>query len=117
MSETSGHFKRLLVSLLQANRDESRTFDRKAAHNDAVALYEAGEKKWGTDESLFNQILVSRSNAHLRAVFGEYEQLSKMSMEEVVRSEMSGDIKTGMMTVGKCFLQKSRPQDHILHAG
>ena len=61
VSETSGHLKRLLVALLQANRPEGNTIDRRKARNDAKALFEAGEKKFGTDESRFNVILCSRS--------------------------------------------------------
>lgn len=60
ISETSGNLKRLLVSLLQANRPEGNTIDRRKARNDAKALFEAGEKKFGTDESRFNVILCSR---------------------------------------------------------
>ena len=60
ISETSGHLKRLLVALLQANRPEGNTIDRRKARNDAKAMFEAGEKKFGTDESRFNVILCSR---------------------------------------------------------
>ena len=75
--------------------------DRNKAKQDAKDLYQAGEKKWGTDESKFNQILVSRSYPQLRATFEEYKNLSKKDMEEVLKSEMSGDLLRGMLTVGK----------------
>ena len=50
--DTSGNFRKLLVAQMSANRSEKPEFDRTAAQNDAKALYEAGEKKWGTDESM-----------------------------------------------------------------
>ena len=54
IGDTSGHYKRILVSCLQANREESKEFDRNKARQDAQALHEAGEKKWGTDESRYS---------------------------------------------------------------
>uniref|UniRef100_A0A668A3F7 Annexin n=1 Tax=Myripristis murdjan TaxID=586833 RepID=A0A668A3F7_9TELE len=66
--DTSGHFRRLLISLAQGNRDERETVDIALAKQDAQALYAAGENKLGTDESKFNAILCARSKPHLRAV-------------------------------------------------
>ena len=61
ISETSGHLKRILISMVQANRPASgNTIDRRKARNDAKALFEAGEEKFGTDESRFNVVLCSR---------------------------------------------------------
>ena len=48
VDETSGDFKRLIVSLLQGNRDECEVDPAKAAE-DARRLYDAGEKKLGTE--------------------------------------------------------------------
>ena len=98
--DTSGHFKRLLIGLLQANRDESKEFDRNKAKQDAQAMHEAGEKKWGTDESRFNVILVSRSYAQLRATFQEYAKLANKDIEDTLKSEMSGDLLKGFLSVG-----------------
>ncbi|XP_074652698.1 uncharacterized protein LOC141907047 [Tubulanus polymorphus] len=114
-SETSGHYKRLLISCLQANRDENTEFDRNAAKADAQKLYEAGEKKWGTDESQFNVILMSKSYPHLRAVFEEYKTISKKNIEEAIESEMSGDLKTGMLTVVRCIKYKPSYFAQALH--
>lgn len=49
--DTSGHFRRVLVSQLSGNRSESVEFDMTEAKRDAHELYNAGEGKWGTDES------------------------------------------------------------------
>ena len=63
-------------------------------------LFDAGEARWGTDESKFNQILCLRSFEHLRVVFDEYNTLSKRTIEKAISSEMSGDIKNGLLAIG-----------------
>ncbi|VDK38174.1 unnamed protein product [Taenia asiatica] len=113
--DTSGHFQRLMVSLLQGNRNESPTFDRTKARKDAEELLAAGEKKSGTDESKFNEILISRSNAHLRAVFEEYEKMSKRTVEEALKSEMSGDVLRAFLSVVRCVQNKPAFFAKVLH--
>ncbi|MBN3284240.1 ANX11 protein, partial [Polyodon spathula] len=101
-SDTSGHFERLLVSLCQGNRDESQNVDITLAKQDAQALYAAGENKVGTDESKFNAILCTRSKAHLRAVFHEYQQMCGRDIEKSICREMSGNLERGMVAIVKC---------------
>uniref|UniRef100_A0A669BH48 Annexin n=1 Tax=Oreochromis niloticus TaxID=8128 RepID=A0A669BH48_ORENI len=97
--DTSGHFRRLLVSLAQGNRDERENVDISLAKQDAQALYAAGENKLGTDESKFNAILCARSKSHLRAVFLEYQQMCGRDIEKSISREMSGDLESGMLAV------------------
>ncbi|XP_029926834.1 annexin A11a isoform X1 [Myripristis murdjan] len=101
--DTSGHFRRLLISLAQGNRDERETVDIALAKQDAQALYAAGENKLGTDESKFNAILCARSKPHLRAVFHEYQQMCGRDIEKSIGREMSGDLESGMLAVVKCI--------------
>lgn len=102
-SDTSGHFRRLLVSLCQGNRDERETVDIALAKQDAQKLYAAGENKVGTDESQFNAILCARSKPHLRAVFHEYQQMCGRDIEKSICREMSGNVEDGMVAVVKCI--------------
>ncbi|CAL8091802.1 unnamed protein product [Calicophoron daubneyi] len=108
VSETSGHFRRLLVSLVQASRDESRTVDMNAVRRDAEDLYKAGEGKIGTDESAFNRILASRSIPHVRAVIQEYSKLTQKDFESVLKSEMSGDLLASFLSLTRCICNKPK---------
>lgn len=106
VGETTGDFRRLLVSLSCAARDEMG-MDRDKVAEDAQALFDAGEGHWGTDEGVFNQILVNRSYPHLQAVFQEYENLSGKTIENSIDAEMTGDIQTGLLAIVKCM--RNRP--------
>ncbi|XP_071483496.1 uncharacterized protein [Diadema antillarum] len=106
--DTSGHFQRLLVSVLQGARPEGDEVDPDKAKADAEALYKAGEAKWGTDESRFNVIMMSRSYAQLRATFEEYGKLGKHDIEQSIKREMSGDLKDAMLAVVRCVRNKHK---------
>jgi len=98
-SETSGHLRRLFVSVLQACRPENTPVDMARVKADAEALRAAGVGKIGTDESKFNEVLITRSFAHLRAVFREYATLTGSDILRTLEHEMSGDIKGGMKAI------------------
>jgi len=103
--DTSGYFRALLVALVQGNRDEvNSNRDVKA---DVEALYRAGEGRLGTDESTFISILCGRPEAHLRQVFAQYQQKYGHTMEKVIKSEFSGDIKKALINLVKSITNRN----------
>lgn len=107
ISDTSGNFKRLMVSLCCANRDESFNVNQAAAMEDARQLLQAGELRFGTDESTFNAILVQRNMPQLRQIFIEYHNVTGHDIETAIENEFSGDIKKGLLAIVKCVKNRS----------
>ncbi|MCI4392472.1 hypothetical protein PGIGA_G00146280 [Pangasianodon gigas] len=101
-SDTSGHFCEGLLALCKATRSEDRTVQADLADKDARDLYEAGEKRKGTDCSVFINILTSRSAPHLRKVFECYSKYSKVDVAKAIDLELKGDIESLLVAVVKC---------------
>uniref|UniRef100_A0A8C7X0V7 Annexin n=1 Tax=Oryzias sinensis TaxID=183150 RepID=A0A8C7X0V7_9TELE len=102
--DTSGDVRNLLTLLLQGNRDESYLVDEDLAEQDATALFEAGEGRFGTDESTFSYILATRNYLQLQATFKIYEQLSGTEILDAIDNETTGTLKrcyTALVRVAK----------------
>lgn len=102
MGDTSGHFRRILVSLLQANRDESSMLDPAKAVTDAQFLYNNGEGRWGTNDTAFNEVLATRSFGQLSLIFDEYKKISSHDLEKAIEKEFSGHLKECLVALIKC---------------
>ncbi|XP_074866268.1 annexin A6 isoform X1 [Carettochelys insculpta] len=102
LGDTSGHFRKMLVVLLQGTREEDDVVSEDLVEQDAKDLLEAGELKWGTDEAQFIYILGNRSKQHLRLVFDEYMKISGKPIEQSIHGELSGDFEQLMLAVVKC---------------
>jgi annexin A7/11 len=99
ISETSGDFKKLLISLIQGNRSENMNVDMNQAQKDAKELYEAGEGKWGTDESVFNKIFALRSHHEIMVIAKCYNQMYGTTILDAIENEFSGDSKKLLKTI------------------
>uniref|UniRef100_A0A3P8RNE5 Annexin n=1 Tax=Amphiprion percula TaxID=161767 RepID=A0A3P8RNE5_AMPPE len=95
--DTSGHYQKLLVILLQGNREEG--VDEEKIEKDAKDLYAAGEGKFGTDEEKFITILGNRSAEHLRKVFDAYKKLSGSDIEDSIEGETTGNLENLLVAV------------------
>ncbi|XP_034458044.1 annexin A3b isoform X1 [Hippoglossus hippoglossus] len=101
-SEVGGEFGKGLLILAEGKRDESTHVDAAKARADAKVLYEAGEKKWGTDEDKFIDILCHRNIPQLRQTLVDYKSISKKTLQESIENEMSGDLEMLLVAVVKC---------------
>ncbi|KAM3866423.1 annexin A13-like [Diretmus argenteus] len=100
--DTSGDVRNLLISLLQASRDEGYEVDETLAEQDATALFEAGEGMFGTDESTFSDILTHRNYLQLQATFKIYESLSGTDILDAIDNEATGVLKECYITLVRC---------------
>uniref|UniRef100_A0A0P6JGS6 Annexin n=1 Tax=Heterocephalus glaber TaxID=10181 RepID=A0A0P6JGS6_HETGA len=101
VGDTTGNYQRMLVVLLQANRDPDAGIDENQVEQDAQTLFQAGELKWGTDEEKFITIFGTRSVSHLRRVFDKYMTISGFQIEETVDRETSGNLEQLLLAVVK----------------
>ena len=104
--DTSGCFKRIMVSLSTGNRDESMVVDPQAARIDAQALKNAGISRMGTDESEFNRILCLRNYSQIKLIAEEYEKLTGHTLEKDIKKEFSGDIEDALVSVLRAALNR-----------
>ena len=102
------------ISLFQANRAELTpqqlqrvqyegaecVIDRNLARDDAQKLFQAGEKKLGTDESVFLQVMAVRHYYQLRATFEEYVRVMIVFLYMVL--SLTGG--TALCPLVRCFI-------------
>jgi len=98
-SDTSGDHQKLLLALLQGQRSQTTQPDMAGCQQDAAALYQAGEGKWGTDENTFIRIFSTRSPAELGLINQYYKQNANKGLLGAINSEFSGDTKDLLDTV------------------
>ena len=99
INDTSGHYQKLLVTLLQCNRSENKNPDIEKCKKIVEELYDAGEKKLGTDEQIFNKYIGNCSPAELMTIAREYHRSYGNSLMKAIESEFSGDIGKLITTV------------------
>ncbi|KAF7257111.1 hypothetical protein EG68_05716 [Paragonimus skrjabini miyazakii] len=61
-----------------------------------------------TQVTRFNRILVSKSEAHVRAVLDAYTGVSKKDIEEALKSEMHGDLLRSFLAITRCIRNKPK---------
>ena len=99
-SETSGHFRKVLVAMLQCQRHEANyPINNVELQSEAQRLYQAGAARWGTDESTFTQIFTTRSAAEIAVIAQFYKQIAGVDLYTSLKKEFSGNVEKLMKAI------------------
>ena len=95
--ETSGHFRKILVALLQCQRhDFSYPINPQELQSEAHQLYQGGAARWGTDEEVFTRIFTLRSPAEIAYIAQAYQQMSGVDLYTSLKKEFSGSAEKAL---------------------
>ena len=106
-SELSGDLKKVMLTLASAFRSENPNPDRGDCHDKAEQLYKAGEKRLGTNEKVFYDILTKASPQELVLIDKIYEQNHKHGLLTAIDKEFSGNMKKLLKTIVHCSINPS----------
>ena len=117
-SDLHGDLERLLVSILQCKRSENNNPNQSECANLAKELFDAGEKKWGTDSSIFNKIFTGCSPTEIACIAREYHKISGHTILDGIDKEFSGNTKKALRSIVYALISPSeyfatRVQDAI----
>ncbi|XP_057371030.1 annexin A4-like [Daphnia carinata] len=110
---TSGTFRQLLIMTLQKMTDQSNGFgdcayDPVKAKEKAKILYK-GERKIETNVNVFLDIFgfAVQRRRQVTIIFHEYEKISGKTIEQLMKSKLSGAVLNGLLTIVKTI--RNRP--------
>jgi len=99
-SETSGHFRKILMALLQCQRhDFTYPINQQELQMEAMQLYKGGAARWGTDESVFTRIFTTRSPAEIAVIAQLYQKICGIDLYTSLKKEFSGNAEKALCAI------------------
>ena len=105
--ETSGTLQKILITLLQGKRSGNTNPNQAQCQAIAKEIFDAGEAKLGTDESVFNKYFGTLSPHELACVAQHYHKLTGHTILQAIDKEMHGDSKKAYRTIVYATLSPS----------
>ena len=105
--ETSGTLQKILITLLQGSRSTNSHPNQAQCQAIAKEIFDAGEAKLGTDESVFNKYFGILSPYELACVAQHYHKLTGHTILDAIDKEMHGDSKKAYRTIVYATLSPS----------
>ena len=91
--ETSGGYQKIIINLLEGNRNQNDKPDLETCSNIADEIYKAGEGNIGTNEEVFIKYFTTLSKEEILMVCQEYHRKYSKTMLDVLHNEFSGNDK------------------------
>lgn len=91
--ESSGVYQKIMLGVLEGNRNVNANPDLEQCSKIAEELYKAGEGKFGTNEEVFINYFTTLSPEELLLVCKEYHKKYGRTMVEALKAEFSGAVK------------------------
>ncbi|XP_055283930.1 annexin A10 [Moschus berezovskii] len=104
-SETSGHFRDMLVSLVQGIREEGYA-DPATATQDAMVLWEACQQRTGEHKTLLQVMLCNKSYQQLSLVFQEFQNISGQDIVDAINECYDGYFRELLAAIVLCVRDK-----------
>ena len=105
--ETSGTLQKILITLLQGKRSGNTAPNQAQCAAIAKEIFDAGEAKLGTDESVFNKYFGTLSPYELACVAQNYHKQTGHTILDAIDKEMHGDSKKAYRTIVYATLSPS----------
>lgn len=96
---TSTDYKKMLLTLLRAERSQNKNPDLNQCQEDARRLYEGGEGMLGTDEEIFHRIYSQRSAHELILIGRCYFHKTGRTLIQAIEAEFTGKTRSLFKTV------------------
>ncbi len=106
-SETNGDLKRLLISLLQCNRNDNNIINKSDCEKKAKELYDAGEGKKEKNSEVFNKIFTLCSPMELIGISKAYFKLTGHTILQAINNQFSGNFKELLYSIVYAILNPS----------
>jgi hypothetical protein len=100
-TDISGNFKKVISRILHGSRNEFGQFSYEQAVAVADKLYSAGEKKLGTDDSTFIDIITTYPTHFLELVSKIYQSKHKHTLTKAIKNETSGAYRDALIACVK----------------
>ncbi|ETN79749.1 Annexin [Necator americanus] len=92
-SDTSGDFRRLLMILIQGNRDESSIGEYHKAVQEAHNILRCSDKRGQMDKLDAYKVLATSNSNHVGYLISEFENVAGYPIEKAIEKDFSGNTR------------------------